>query len=339
MRSSNHDHNDRHRRPVALSFGCRFTRAAGSRRSVVRILVKLIVTIGVVSLVAFNLWWYWRDTRELADLATVTRWMSKEQYDVAEPALREHLRRSPHNGEIMIMIARALAARGDVLGCARQLHEVPYLVAPEGRGALPRGPIVFSDRQGQRRRGAWLLLMKDDPLHPVPGNIYHDACMALLNLYAIEDRWEDAYPLIWIAYDHAAGADERLYWLTMRMRAELERISHKESITTLRRYVAADSTDLEALRALARAEQTVGEIADAERHFRDCLKMRPDYVRAWHGCLALLLEQGELERFLALLAVAPPSADTDAETWYFRGIASEKAGDWARGGLTLPQGD
>ena len=90
---------------------------------------------------------------------------------------------------------------------------------------------------------------------------------------------------------------------------------------------------------LGRAEQTVGEIADAERHFRDCLKMRPDYVRAWHGCLALLLEQGELERFLALLAVAPPSADADAETWYFRGIASEKAGDWGDGGFTLPQGD
>ena len=87
--------------------------------------------------------------------------------------------------------------------------------------------------------------------------------------------------------------------------------------------------DLEALRALARAEQTVGETADAERHFRECLKKRPDYVRAWHGCLALLLEQGELERFLAILAVAPGSADADAETWYFRGIASEKAGDWS----------
>jgi tetratricopeptide (TPR) repeat protein len=114
----------------------------------------------------------------------------------------------------------------------------------------------------------------------------------------------------------------------MRMRAELERISHKESITTLRRYVAADAQDLEALRALARAEQTLGETALSERHFRDCLKMRPDYVRAWHGCMALLLEQGELERFLALLSSAPPSADDDSETWYYRGIASEKAGDW-----------
>jgi tetratricopeptide (TPR) repeat protein len=300
----------------------------GRRPSVLPLLAKLIVAIGVVSLVAFNIWWYWRDTRELPDLATVTRWMSKEQYALAEPALREHLRRAPHDGGLMIMIARALAARGDILRCARQLHDVPSWWPQKAEARFREGQSYFQIDRAKDAEDAWLLLMKNDPLHPVPENIYHDACMALLNLYAIEDRWEDAYPLIWTAYDHAAGSEERQNWLTMRMRAELERISHKESITTLRRYVAAGAQDLEALRALARAEQTLGEIADSERHFRDCLKKRPDDVRAWHGCLALLLEQGELERFLALLSAAPPSADADPETWYFRGIASEKAGDW-----------
>jgi tetratricopeptide (TPR) repeat protein len=312
--------------PSHLAAGSPAPRAR--RRSALPLLTKLIVAIGVVSLVAFNIWWYWRDARPLSDLATVKRWMSKEQYALAEPALREHLRRSPHDGEIMIMIARSLAARGDLLGCARQLHDVPSWWPQKAESIFREAQSYFQADRAKDAEDAWLLLMKDDPLHPVPENIYHDACMGLLNLYAIEDRWEDAYPLIWIAYDHAAGSEERLNWLTMRMRAELERISHKESITTLRRYVAADALDLEALRALARAEQTVGEIADAERHFRDCLKRRPDYVRAWHGCLALLLEQGELERFLALLVVAPPSADAEAETWYFRGIASEKAGEW-----------
>src|SRR5262249_22871357 len=54
----------------------------------------------------------------------------------------------------------------------------------------------------------------------------------------------------------------------------------------------------------------------------------PDYVRAWRDLLTDFLDQGELDRFLELLRLPPPSADNDAETWFFRGVASEKAGDW-----------
>ena len=299
------------------------------RGLVLPLLAKLMVGSGAIGLVAFNVWWYWRDNRPIPDLGTISRWMSQEKYAQAEPALREHLRRAPHDGELMITLARSLAARGDLLSCARQLHEVPSWWPQKAEARFREGQSYFQIDRARDAEEAWLLVLQEDPLHPVPENLYHDACMGLLNLYAIEDRWEDAYPLIWAAYDHASGSDERLNWLTMRMRAELERISHKESITSLRRYVAADPLDLEALRALARAEQTVGETDDAERHFRECLKLRPDYVRAWLGCLALLLEQGELERFLTLLSGAPPSADGDAETWYYRGVASEKAGDWS----------
>ncbi len=84
-----------------------------------------------------------------------------------------------------------------------------------------------------------------------------------------------------------------------------------------------------ALRALARAELAVGRHADSASHFEACLKGRPDDVRVWRDYLAMLLEQGELEPFLALLKRPPEGADSDAETWMFRGVASEKAGDWA----------
>jgi tetratricopeptide (TPR) repeat protein len=149
-----------------------------------------------------------------------------------------------------------------------------------------------------------------------------------LKLYAIEDRWEDAYPVIWSAYDRASGTQERLYWLTMRTRAELERVSPKESIIELRRYVAADSSDCDALHALALAEIALGQRAEGQRRLEDCLKLRPDYLRAWRSSLAAFLEEGDLERFLATLRVPPPSADNDPETWFNRGVASEKAGDW-----------
>ena len=116
--------------------------------------------------------------------------------------------------------------------------------------------------------------------------------------------------------------------LAMRMRPELERVRRRSRSTLLKRYVAAAADDWEALRALARAELALGNHAEAARHFQECLKGRPDDVRAWRDYLTMLLEQGDLDAFLALLEKPPKSAETEPETWMFRGVASEKAGDW-----------
>ena len=97
---------------------------------------------------------------------------------------------------------------------------------------------------------------------------------------------------------------------------------------TLRRYTAAAAGDWEALRALARAELGLGQHAEAAQHFQACLRGRPDDVRAWRDYLTMLLDEGDLGAFLAALAKAPRSADTEPETWMFRGVAREKAGDW-----------
>ena len=103
--------------------------------------------------------------------------------------------------------------------------------------------------RAENAEAAWLELINDDPLHPVDPDLFHDACQELLQLYAVEDRWEDAYPVIWTAYDRGDPSD-RPVMLTMRMRPELERITPKESITVLKRYVTAAADDWEALRAL-----------------------------------------------------------------------------------------
>ena len=97
-------------------------------------LVGICVALG---LAGFNAWWYWRDNRPRPDLATISRLMSHDQYAQAEPALREHLRRSPHDGEARMMLARLHAARGDLLNCARAATRSPLLVAAEMGGAVP----------------------------------------------------------------------------------------------------------------------------------------------------------------------------------------------------------
>jgi tetratricopeptide (TPR) repeat protein len=288
---------------------------------------KLLGALLLAGVSAWNAWWYWRDSRPVPDLSTISDWVARKHYAQAESALREELRRSPHDAQARMMLARALAARGDVVGCARELHQVPYWSPDKFEARFREAQSYLLADRAQDAETTWLELIKDDPLHPTPPGFFDDACRELLKLYAIEDRWEDAFPVMWSAYDRALPVD-RPVLLAMRMRPELERVAQKETIALLRRYVAADPGDAEALRALARAEVALGDRGAAARHFQDCSKGRPDDVRAWRDYLTMLVEQGDMDGFLALLAKAPPSADSDPETWMFRGVAREKRGDW-----------
>jgi tetratricopeptide (TPR) repeat protein len=289
--------------------------------------LKLVGTCAIVILSSFSAWWYWRDHRALPDLKTVSEWVRRNQYARAEPVLREYLRRSSRDGEARMMLARALAGRGDFLGCARQLHEVPFGWPRKAEALLREGQAYLQIDRAKDAEDAWLNALRDDPVHPISPDLFHDVVQDLLKIYAIEDRWEDAYPVIWTAYDHASPA-EHPDLLVMRMRPELERVAPKDSIEILRRYVAAAADDWEALRALARAEQALNNSAEAARLFQIGMKGNPDNVRAWHDYLAMLLEQGDPDAFITLLRQAPPgSADSEPKTWMFRAVASENAQD------------
>ena len=127
---------------------------------------KLIGVCMIAILSGFNAWWYWRDTRSLPDLKTVSDWMRHEQYVQAESVLREHLRRSPHDGEARMMLARALAGRGDLLGCARQLHEIPFWWPQKAEALLREGQSYFKIDRAKDAEAAWLERDQGRPASP-----------------------------------------------------------------------------------------------------------------------------------------------------------------------------
>ena len=191
------------------------------------------------------------------------------------------------------------------------------------------GQAYLSINQARNAERAFLEVIKDDPSHPISPGLYHDASQALLKIYAIEDRWEDAFWVIWRSYDHAKPVDY-LPLLLMRLRPELERLAHKEASSILSQFVSAQSDDWEALQALARAQGALGQYTDAVRHFRTCINGRPEDVRAWRDYFALQLDRGALDSLPSLLRQAPSGADSESEIWMYRGLASEQIGDWMR---------
>jgi tetratricopeptide (TPR) repeat protein len=290
--------------------------------------VKRLLAVGLVAgLVGFNLWWYWRDTRPVEGLGAIEEMIGRQQYVQAEAALRERLRLSPHESETRVTLGRVLAARGDLLACARELDRVPYWSPRKAEAQFREAQAFLMADRARDAEAVLLALLDGDPLHPPDPGLYHDASQELLKIYATENRWEDFYSVIWKAHDHAAPQD-RPRMLAMRIRCELDRVAPAESIKVLRRYVAADAADFEALRALANAELAVGQKAEAVRDMEACLRSRPEDSRAWRDYLTMLQSLGEVDVFNAALARVPAAAEVEPEIWMFRGQAREREGDW-----------
>jgi tetratricopeptide (TPR) repeat protein len=257
----------------------------------------------------------------------VESWIAHEQYSQAESALRERVRRAPHDGDARLLLARALAGSGQLLACAKELHAVPYWWPKKPDALLREGQAYLMLNRAKDAEAAWLAVVEDDPLHPRPPDVFHDASLELLKLYSTEDRWEDANVVLWGAYEKASPLD-RVTLLSMRLRSELERVAPAEAIVLIERYVAADPTDWEALLALARDEFALGRPEDAMRHFEECLKGQPESPRVWRDYLTSLHDQGDMATLSAAVARIPQAAESEPEIWKFRGLLKEKAGDW-----------
>ena len=208
----------------------------------------LMAMLLCVALIGFNTWWYWRDARPAPDIKTIEALMSREQYIQAESALRERLRRSRHDGEARLLLARTLAARGDTQGCALQLREIPYWWPTKAEALFHEGHAYLMADRAKNAETCWLAVIRDDPLHPSPPDITQAASHQLLGLYATEYRPDDAAEVIWETYERSSPADH-LALLGMRVKSELERLAPEATIGRLQHYVAADRTDWEALRA------------------------------------------------------------------------------------------
>ena len=284
------------------------------------------VSVLVAGLIGFNAWWYWRDTRPLADPRAIDVWIGRQDYARAESALRERLRRAPHDGAARMTLARVLAARGDLPGCARELERVPFWWPRKAEAQFRAGQAFLMADRARDAESALLAILDTDPLHPPDPGLYHDASQELLKIYATEDRWDDAFDVIWKAHDHAAPADRPLM-LSMRIRCELERVAPSQTVKVLLRYVAADPQDFEALRALAKAELALGQRAEALRNIEACLRGRPEDARIWRDNLTMLQSLGERDALDAAMARLPRSADAEPEIWMFRGQVKEERGD------------
>lgn len=284
----------------------------------------IALSILLLGWAAVNVWATWLRP-PFMELRAIEGLIRVRKYNEADAALARYLRDSPHDGDARMALARVKAARNDLLGCARELMEVPAWWPSRFQAMFRAGQAFRQVNRARDAETAWLACLEtDSPLHPLPGDYYSDAALELLKLYITQDRVEDAIKVIWQAYDHAELAEKSTV-LGMRMRLELERIAPKATAQDLRKFVAADPSDIESRRALAKAEQALGQSELAVNLMMECLTDNPQSPRVWGDWLTLLHERGELERLAAELEKAPPKVQELPVYWNLQGLLHERA--------------
>lgn len=303
------------------------TRIHGGRHRLHR--TSLVLRLGYVALtvglILLNAWWWWAG-RPPVDMRTIDQWIAVGRPADAERALRQQIARSRFHGEAMMKLARLVAKRGDYLGCARILRDVPDWWPSKAEALFIEGQSFKQVARIRDAETAWKACVAGDPLHPILPRYQSGAARELVGTYILEGRIDEARRLLMKAYELAAPS-EHADVLIMRMRAELERIVHEEAVAKLRSYVEADPDNWESRRALALEEQLTENPNAADVHIKACLDARPTDPGVWRTHLEILHQRGDRDKIKAAVDRLPPSADDDAEIWKFRGLAREWNGD------------
>ena len=226
------------------------------------------------------------------------------------------------------MLLRDPWRRGDLLGCARELHLVPPWWPAKRESLYLEGESFLGVDRVRDAEAAWLPCAAADPLHPASPVHHRAAAEGLIKLYAAQERWDDARQVAWSLVD-AVGPGDRPGALVLRLRIEVERITPETRAARLGGYVAAEPDDLASRRGLAQAQHAAGQEAEADRQIRACLDAQPGDIATWYAWLEMLESRGDMTALASALQGLPPSDDDDARTWSCRGLVRQASGDIA----------
>jgi len=288
----------------------------GARRGPLRVLAAVLYVVVCLGLLGWNLRWWWVHQRVLPELTSLEALLRHGRYAEAEPALRDWVARSPHDGRVRMMLARCRAGRGDLAGCAEQLIAVPVWWPERIEAVYRAGEALYQLGRAREAEAVWLEVLKDDPLHPSPLDYFSDAGLKIITLRILQERIDEAKELLALALSRADNPADRTTLLGMRMRLEFQRIDPNEKITTLTPFVEADPNDWDSWLGLAIAYDARGDNARARELYERCLHghPRPDRVRRF--LLEGLVQReawDELRTRLEPLDVYPPNLNEAIE--------------------------
>jgi tetratricopeptide (TPR) repeat protein len=300
-------------------------RATGgrSRASAAATWLFRVVALG---LIGWNVWLFVEARRPIPRIEQAERWLATGRGDLAEPALRRRLERWPYDERARLAMARWYAMQGRDREAADELHQVPEWAESATLARSLEGMAYARANQMRLAESAWQRAIVRDLLHPAAWDPFRSSAEELLELYAMQERWDAAESALWSVYDEVDVA-ERPKALGMMLRAIVERIAPETGVRKLSAYVAADPGDHASRLGLARMLDRLGDHAAADGHLAICLHDRPKDPAVWRERLRTLQERGDRAGLLAAVRAMPPDIERDGYLWDSLAFARSQAGD------------
>lgn len=286
----------------------------------------LLFWVTVLGLLGGNAWYLYRDRQPDPNPRVAEALIDSGRLDEAEPMLREILRRSPHDGGARMLLARLLARRGKLVESGEEFGKVPFWWPAKPKALFLEGEAYNQAGLARKAEAAWRECGKDDPLHPAPELYYLTAIEAVIEIFAMQERWEDAREVAWSCYDRVPY-DQRRNVVFMILRTYVQRVTPEIRAEKLRVFVENDPEDFPSRLALARAEFSLERHDEARRQIDICLRQNPESAEAWRTHLGMLKQLGRMDLLTSEVEKIPASCDGDSEIWGFRGLSAERTGD------------
>jgi tetratricopeptide (TPR) repeat protein len=284
-------------------------RQPGPPRSVVWSLAAAIV-----ALLAASLWLFVRRppqarTSAGLDVRQVGRLVAAGQFEQALQRVESAAAADPDNGVLRVMAAQLALDRPDAQP-QRALEHLdrfrsadPVLAA---RAAFARGRAVYALYRFVEAEGCWLEALKLDPQIP-------EAAWALLDLYYLEGRPDDARRLALRQHDIEPDPHDRVHLLLELVRQDAEPPEPGTLAARFAPVVRAHPDDLHAVLTLGRALARNSQADEGLALLDDATRRWPDSREAWDALLTSLDAVGRPERLAeAWGRVAPRWRDDDA---------------------------
>jgi tetratricopeptide (TPR) repeat protein len=272
-----------------------------------RITLKLLITAVVASL-GFTAWRWVRSMPSVPRLSTAQS--GRDLSMIKSEATDQH-------------------RRGDIEGFIRVLDRVPD-DSPEKARALFEQALAYrqiGDGIEFERTIAGCLARESN--QQAPSETTLGAWGLLVDHYLIQQRWEDARDVLWKIFQAAPDLEGKKYILLRLLAPDDDRYDTAQAIEWHGRFVARNSHDADARRALGLHLAHAGRMEEARTHLEFCAQNHPETPRFVESWLWFLLFAEDLDAATQTVEALPAAFDQLAPFWLYRGELHELRGEWS----------
>lgn len=283
----------------------------------------VLLGLGLAAMLSLAAWFLMRPTPTLRGVEALVQ---ARELDAAERKVRAVLDNHPDDPDARLWLADILLERSvdssadESLRLIREAH--PTTDRQRTRALMIEGKARFRRHELRAAERAWLESLQIDPDQP-------PAAWALLHIYALQDRRDDARALLLGILDRVRDRREAARLLLHLLRPDAHPVDPKLAEAQLGPALAVDPDDLATVRRVALALVELHRPEEARELAENALKKSPANPEAWRLRLEVLDQAGLRKELIAAWEEVPSPIADDARLAAVRGRAAQLRGDMA----------